>query len=416
MKFSDNIRLTDIIDINTLYNLQEKLGKLVDIPQITTDVNGVPVGKASNFIPFCRLIRSSPKGLQQCIECDRQAGLLAMKEKQRRIYQCHTGLIDCAAPIIVNDYFMGSVLGGQVLIKGESTTSSINVKRLSKEFDISLETLNVAVEFIPLVSREYLEDTVECYSFLANYIAQMGVNQLNQEQLLQKSREKHLLEQTAKKMELKTIQAQINPHFLFNTLNSIARMAVIEDAPQTEELIYHLADLLRYNLKNIEDFPKIKDEIGNVERYLFIQSLRFSDRISYELNIDKALMDYRIPSMILQPIVENCMVHGLETKLEGGKISIDGYLVSKKDLEIKITDNGKGIKPDVLKAIQQMGQVSHQHLGIGTLNTYNRLKSCFGDRCTLTIESSPNIGTCVTIRMPCIKQFSQGDDKALCIN
>ncbi|WP_378954761.1 PocR ligand-binding domain-containing protein [Pelosinus sp. sgz500959] len=416
MKLSNNITLTDIIDINTLYNLQEKLGKLVDIPQITTDVNGVPVGKASNFISFCRLIRSSPKGLQQCIECDRQAGLLAMEERQRRIYQCHTGLIDCAAPIIVNDYFIGSVLGGQVLIKGESTIDSIDVEKLSEKFHISREALQVAVEFIPLVSREHLENTVECYSFLANYIAQMGINRLIQEQLLQKSKEKHLLEQTAKKMELKTIQAQINPHFLFNTLNSIARMAVIEDAPQTEELIYHLSDLLRYSLKSIEDFPKIRADIGNIERYLFIQSLRFSDRISYELNIDEALMDYRIPSMIIQPIVENCMVHGLETKPEGGTIRIDGYFVSKKELEIKVTDNGKGIKPDVLKAIQQMGETSNPNIGIGTLNTYNRLKSCFGDRFALTIESSLDIGTCVTIRIPRIKHFSQEGGKLLCIN
>lgn len=76
-----------------------------------------------------------------------------------------------------------------------------------------------------------------------------------------------------------------------------------------------------------------------LERYLFIQTLRFSDRINYELISLKKLWIYRIPSMILKPIVENCMIHGLENKIEGGKISIDGYLVSKKDLEIKITDN-----------------------------------------------------------------------------
>jgi ligand-binding sensor protein len=399
MNLTTNIKLTDIIDFNTLINVQEKLGKLVAIPQITTDTHGIPVGKISNFIPFCRLIRSSSKGSQKCILCDRQAGLMAMEEKQRIIYNCHTGLIDCAAPIIVNDFFLGSVLGGQVLIKGEKTRDSIDVERISRDFDISLDALKMAVEFIPLVSREELQNSVECYSFLANYIDQIGVARLVQEQ-------KFLLEQQAKIMELKTIQAQINPHFLFNTLNAVARLAIVEDAPKTEELIYNLSDLLRYNLKNIEKFPKIRDDIDNINRYLFIQSLRYSDRISYKIDIDESIMEYRIPSMILQPIVENSIVHGLETKKEGGKVEVSGHLISEEELEITIKDNGKGIKPEVLNAIRQMDRISNQQLGIGIINTFDRLRYCFGDRCKFVIESTLQVGTSISIRIPCIQSES----------
>lgn len=394
MNLSEHLKLTDIIDFNTLVNAQEKLGKLVNIPQITTDIHGIPVGKISNFIPFCRLIRSSSLGAQQCIACDRQAGLLAKDEKQRIIYNCHTGLIDCAAPIIVNGAYLGSVLGGQVLIRGEKSRDSIDVERISREFNIPVEMLNLTVEFIPVVSREELQNSVECYSFLANYIDQLGIARMVQEQKL-------LLEQKTKIMELKTMQAQINPHFLFNTLNSVARMALLEDAPQTEELIYNLSDLLRYNLKNIENSPRIQDEIENIKRYLTIQTLRYSDRISYEIHIDVAIMEYRIPSMILQPLIENSMIHGLETKIDGGKIEITGSLVSNEDLEIVITDNGKGMSTETLNTIRQMDQLSN--LGIGIINSYERIKHFFGDRCKFTIESALGVGTKISIRIPCIR-------------
>lgn len=400
MQLSGKLRLTDIIDLSTLRTIQEKMGNLVNVPQITTDKEGIPVGKISNFIPFCRLLRSSPKGSEQCILCDRQAGLLATEEKQRRIYTCHAGLMDSATPIIVNDLYLGSVLGGQVLIKGEKSRDSIDIERISREFSISLDVLKVAVEFIPLVSRKELEDSVECYSLLANYIDQIGVNRLAQEKLLMESKEILLLEEKARQMNLKTLLAQIHPHFVFNTLNSIARMALVEDAHQTEELIYKLSDLLRYNLKNSEYFSKIRDEISNIERYLYIQCLRFKDRISYAIDIDESIMEYRIPPMILQPFVENCMVHGLETKREGGKIEIVGRLLSHKEIEIKISDNGKGINPEVLNLIRQMDGTSNLRIGIGLINTHERLRHYFSDRCGLTIESTLDVGTCVSIRVP----------------
>lgn len=403
MRLSETMNLNDVIDMNTLYNLQEKMAKLVDIPQITTDAEGIPVGKISNFIPFCKLIRSSVKGSEQCILCDRQAGLMAMEEGQRRIYTCHSGLIDCAAPIIVNDAYMGSVLGGQVLIEGEKTRDAIDIERMSGEFGISLDLLKVAVEFIPIVTREELQNSVECYSLLASYINQIGVNRLAQERLLKESKEKLLLEEKARSMRLKTLQAQIHPHFLFNTLNSIARMALLENAPQTEELIYNLSDLLRYSLKNVDYFPKIRDEIDNIKKYLSIQSLRFSDRIGYEIDIDESIMEYRIPAMVIQPIVENCMVHGLETKKEGGKLELTGRFIDKEEIEIKITDNGKGINPEVLSLIRQMGGKSDHNTGIGLINTYDRLRHYFGDHCGLTIESGLNVGTCVSIRIPCFQ-------------
>ncbi|AKL95135.1 two-component sensor kinase [Clostridium aceticum] len=399
MSLLDNFK----VDIKTLTDIQSRLAKLVDVPTIIVDPEGNPVSEISNFTPFCKLIRSSPKGSRKCIACDAEAGLIAVEKKTPRTYTCHTGLIDCVSPIIVDDHFLGSVLGGQVLIDGEQTRDTIDIKRISKEFEIPINALEKTLHFIPVVSRQYLQNYVDFYNFLANQIAQMGIHRLTQEKLLKESREKFQLEQQAKKMELKTIRAQIHPHFLFNTLNTIARMALIEDAPKTEELIYQLSNLLRYNLKNAEDLPRIKDEISNIKRYLAIQTFRYSDRISYEIDIDESIMEYRIPSMILQPIVENSMIHGLEPKKEGGKITITGKVLPNKDLLIKIDDNGKGIEAELLHMLNNLNDRSEHHTGIGIKNTNDRICHHFGKEYSIKLESQPNTFTTVSIHIPCIK-------------
>lgn len=403
MSGTKNLHLTDLIDLDTLRNIQDKLAKVVDIPVITVDANGAPVGNQSNFTPFCLLIRSTTKGSEQCISCDAQAGQLATLERKPRIYDCHMGLKDCVAPIIINEQYFGSVLGGQVLIKGDKSKDTIDTKKIAEEFDLQVDELENVIEKIPIVSQEYLENCIDFYNFLANHFAQMGMHRFTQERLLHEIQAKHVLEQKAKSMELKTITAQINPHFLFNTLNSIARMALIEDAPETEELIYNLSDLLRYSLKNIEEFPVIREEINNVKRYLFIQTLRYSDRITYEIDIEENVLGYRIPSMVLQPIVENAIVHGLEAKKDGGTVIIHGRKVSENEIVIEVKDNGVGIQSDLLKTLNEMDENDIGKIGIGLLNTNERIKHYYGMDYGLHIKSVPNVETIVSITLPCMK-------------
>lgn len=253
---SEVIQLADIIEVEAFKSIQEKLAKIVMFPVITIDAEGNPMGAWSNFSPFCKLVRSSSEGERRCISCDYEAGKLAMKHRKPQIYRCHLGLQDCVAPIIAEGYFLGAVLGGQVLTD-EADRAKIDAERISVEFGLPLQKVREAIGQIPLVSRQYLEDSVNFDTFVANYIAEISMKKMVQEQFLKESRENLLLERKAKTMELKQLQAQINPHFLFNTLNTIARMALIENAPETEELIYNLCDLLHYNLKNVEEFPKI---------------------------------------------------------------------------------------------------------------------------------------------------------------
>lgn len=397
-----NIKFEDIIDVKALQDIQDRLTKLVKFPTIIVDINGIPVCKESNFTPFCSLIRSSPKGRKNCILCDSQSSFLAMKTKNPRIYTCHTGLMDSTAPIIVNNYYLGGVLGGQVLIRGKQTRDSINLKKLSKEYEIPIEKLKKVTQSLQLVDIDYLHNCVEFYNFLASYIAEIGIHRITQEKLLRESEEKSKLESQAKKMQLRTIQAQINPHFLFNTLNTIARMALIESAPKTEELIYTLSDLLRYSLRNSEEFPKLSTEIDYTKKYLFIQNMRFSDRMTYSIEMDENILDCRIPAMTIQPIVENSLSHGLDSKTEGGKIIIKGSLTPEKDILIEVSDNGAGIDKNLLVLLNS-SEIMSEKLGIGIRNTNNRLKQYFGDKYGLKIKSKLNLGTKVEILIPRIK-------------
>lgn len=403
MSKAEALKLSEVIDVDAFMRIQEKLAKLVNFSVVTVDANGVPIGKWSNFSPFCKLVRSSPKGAERCISCDYNAGLLAVNEGKPLIYKCHLGLQDCVAPIIINGNFLGSVLGGQVLLR-KNGHKSINAKLISEEFQLPYDEVVEAAESIPVVTRKYLEECIDFYTFMSNYIAEISMNKIVQEELLRESQVNLILEQKAKKLELKKIQAQINPHFLFNTLNTIARMALMEDAPRTEELIYNLCDLLRYNLKNVEEFPKIRSEIENIQKYLYIQTLRFSDRISYKLDVDPAILDFRIPSMVLQPIVENSIIHGLEQKKEGGVITISGKRLNKTDLILSVSDNGKGFNPDFIRLFDGVNDMPNKHSGIGLVNTHDRIRLFFGSNYGIHIESQPDSLSMVHIMLPCLKK------------
>ena len=131
------------------------------------------------------------------------------------------------------------------------------------------------------------------------------------------------------KARYNALQSQINPHFLFNTLNTISRTALFENAPSTVDLIDNLAAVFRYTLKHNEDVT-LAEEIQFIREYLTIQQYRFKERLSFSILLGEELKEMRIPPLILQPLVENAMIHGLEPKVEGGSIAIEATKKARK--------------------------------------------------------------------------------------
>ncbi|MFC4402219.1 sensor histidine kinase [Gracilibacillus xinjiangensis] len=224
-------------------------------------------------------------------------------------------------------------------------------------------------------------------------------------------KEKARLAQLLKEMELRSLQNQINPHFLFNTLNTISKTAYIEGAERTSDLITSISSLLRYNIGNMDRDTTIKDEVGIVKEYFFIQESRFGDRVTFHLTIDEDCMNKPIPCLTLQPIVENAFVHGIEGMAEGARIELDVYQW-EHNVCIDIKDNGIGMDKSAIKRIlgkddsdEQVSATGSGHsTGIGLKNVIDRLK-LFDKDSEFSIESEPNKGTTIHIRL----SWTEGD-------
>ena len=398
-----SIDIEKIIDVDMFIQIQNKLSDLVQFSSVTIRPNGEPVRKWSNFTPFCQVIRSSERGYRACVECDRVASLKALSLGHPIMYDCHCGLKDCAAPIIVEGTYVGCVLGGQVLID-ENDREKVDVDKISHDFGLPRTAVAGALEQIAVVSQEYLSNCIEFYNFLASYAAQMGIARINQERLLKEINERKWLENYLKDMEIKQLQSKINPHILYNALNLVARTAMFENAPKTEAIVYDLSEVLRFYTKNSEEMKQLKQELHYVKKYLDIQKARFSDRLTYEIVCDEQLLEYRVLSMTIQPIVENAIIHGIE-KTEGtARISIVCKMISDNDMLISVADNGAGFPTAVRKKFGNGADVNENN-GLGLFGTQKRMRKIYGDNYGITIISNPGAGmkTRIEIRIPFLK-------------
>ena len=234
-------------------------------------------------------------------------------------------------------------------------------------------------------------------------------NRLNQ-RLTESLRENYTIQLNEKQMRLRMLQAQINPHFLYNTLNLISSIANIRDVPEIRTISDAISDLLRYNLKS-GPIVRLKEEIEQIGRYITIQQIRFPDRFVYECILPRELEDIAVPVCILQPLVENIVVHGFDEKESGGSILINCY-TNQQTLHILVADNGSGIAPEKLEQIQQSLQSSAimeirtpSGSSIGLLNVHQRIQAFCGKEYGMTIDSQQGQGSVVHLRLPINGEF-----------
>ncbi|WHH58012.1 histidine kinase [Petroclostridium sp. X23] len=220
--------------------------------------------------------------------------------------------------------------------------------------------------------------------------------QLSKEKLKNIEKDKLL-----KESKLLALQMQMNPHFLFNTLNMVGRTAMLKDTDSTIALIEAISNVLRYNLENKGRTVSLKEEIDSLKAYIFIQQMRFQDRISFVFNRLDWVEGIGIPPMILQPIVENAIIHGLKDKRTKGRIDISVWK-EKDHIYIKINDNGRGIEKNTLEGIfeEQEREQRNVKTSIGLCNIKKRLELYFQQKDLIDIQSQLGIGTSVTISIP----------------
>lgn len=208
--------------------------------------------------------------------------------------------------------------------------------------------------------------------------------------------------QLVTKAELRALQAQINPHFLFNAINTIVSFCRT-DSEKARQLLLQLGDFFRGNLQSGEKFVTLQEECEHVRSYLAIEQARFSDRLQVVEKIEEGALCYRIPGLTLQPLVENALKHGVYPGKGQGIIQILAWL-EPDNLVIQINDNGAGISPEKLEQIRQGVQISTTGLGIGIPNVTQRLKYVYHNQAQFSINSTFGKGTSVTLTIP--RQFS----------
>lgn len=223
---------------------------------------------------------------------------------------------------------------------------------------------------------------------------------LQQEKLENSEMEKRL---NANRLEL--LKSQINPHFLFNTLNMIGSMADLEDAPTTEKMTQSLAQLFRYNLNTREQIVPIDMELRIAENYMYLQKMRFGSRIQYQVNTPEDVSHIRIPSFTMQPLVENAIVHGLSKKEQGGTVSVTVTEDPTSEIvTLLIEDDGLGIAEERLSALNARMHNPEENktarIGIGLGNIYRRIRTLYPEGGDLRIDAKEGVGTRITLTIP----------------
>ncbi len=208
------------------------------------------------------------------------------------------------------------------------------------------------------------------------------------------------------------LQNQINPHFLYNTLEGIRGEAMAAGLDSVAQMTEALATFFRYTISNMEHFVTVEDELNNIENYFIIQQFRFGDRLSLQFLYDKEdwpqIKRCRMPKLTLQPIVENSIIHGIERKVGRGTLKIKLELTEKR-LLVTLSDDGVGMEPALLQQLNE--RLNHQSMdyikpdsekrgGIAVVNVNNRLKLLFGEEYGIQIYSTRNVGTDVEITLP----------------
>ncbi len=194
---------------------------------------------------------------------------------------------------------------------------------------------------------------------------------------------------------LSALSAQINPHFLFNTLNTVGSL-IRTNPEKARQVVYRLSSILRRLLRKTDNFAPLRDELAFIEDYLSIEMTRFGEKLRFLKEVDEGTLDCQIPSMLLQPLIENSIRHGLASKIDGGTVVLESHLERRPEglrLFLSVADDGVGIEDERLASILE-------HPGIGVSNVNERLQVLFGANYRLSITSQRGEGTRTTIEIP----------------
>ena len=412
--------ITRIVNTSILQQLPDAYYQATGLATGIHNLNGELLTTIPNesFCSFCRNMFFSREGHRRCVRSNSVGERRAFEIGEPYIYHCHASLVDVSAPIIVNGSHVGSVSTGQILLEPLTEAYRERVRRRLAQFPEEFRELQMRMlEEVPVFPLKRVRGLAQLLSVVANNIVNLIISNTRQQEinvqnakLLAEIKARSLLEKeiknaqlSVKEAELKALQAQINPHFLYNTLDSIQWLAVLQGAEDIQKTIQCLGQLLRHSLDRKSVIVNVSKELEQIRSYLFIQKMRYGEKLSYRINMEPGVLDFELPKLVLQPIVENAILHGVEPKAGGGRVSIEGWLHKGDQAIIEITDDGVGMAEDALSQLNaslrsELEGGAQQHLGLA--NVHKRLEFFFGEGFGLTIDSRAGAGSRVRMRIP----------------
>lgn len=388
--------LSAVYGLDEIETMQTSFFELTGLHMVVTDNRGVPFVGGEAFASCSHQCDKLIKLLDRDhLHSPYHSTLAGMEYDTAVAYRCRCGMMELNYSLTGENGNLGTILCGHFLLEGDVPDDADLPADIPILTDAQCDALCRYVGITGRKIRELVDNTV--------MRRQLEGQQKTYVDFMKKQRK---LEEDLKEAELSALQYQVNPHFLFNSLNTIARVALIEGDKHTEKLVSALARLMRYSLYQVKATVTLEEEVKTVNDYLMIQETRFQGRISHRIDVEPSILMAKMPCMILQPLVENACQHGLEPTKRGGIISIQGWL-ENGNVFLEVSDNGVGMSEEQQRSIFKLedihstkgGQVS----GLGMNNVLSRLQYFFGSDCAWDINSLLNKGTTLQISFPLMK-------------
>lgn len=381
--------------LDELEALQTSFQQLTGINMVVVDPRGIPFVGGEAFASCSQGCWERTKLLNDAyLQSPMNQGMASSGKDWAVAYRCRCGLLELSYSLSGEDGSLGTILCGHFLLEGDIESEKVP-------------------EDVPVLSQAQFNALCRYIGLTGNKIASL-VDHLNvrrqlegqQKTFLDFMKKQREMEAELKEAKLLALQYQVNPHFLFNSLNTIARVALIEGDKHTEKLVSALARLMRYSLYQVKSSVTLEEEVKTVTDYLMIQETRFQGRLSHRIDVESSILMAKMPCMILQPLVENACQHGLEPTKRGGIISIQGWL-ENGNVFLEVVDNGVGMSQKQQKSIFKLEEIHStkggQVSGLGMNNVLKRLQYYFGSDCAWDIYSVPNKGTTLQLSFPLMK-------------
>ena len=374
--------LFQLIENDKLVRIIETFTKATDITIDINDDMGFPVVQHDYFYGFCHSIRSKEAGLRRCIDSNAQLGFKTLEQSNSSMGKCHAGVMLMSVPIIVDAQFYGSITCGQMHLEKPQIPEIEDMLQATSDLGLDPKHLSQTFQEIQVISMDKCQAAGGLIQFVVSYIVELIYRAKIQEKLSQEklkaaedARVIVELEHTLHKAKLRNLQAQIKPHFLFNTLNTIISLVTLSENEKALNTLFAVSNLLRHNIDQPEELVSLQEELHYVESYLLIQKTRFGNRLKVSIDVPADLTTIQIPFLSLQPLVENACIHGLEPKEGLGHLWIIGKLVNNQ-VEISVTDDGVGMP--LHYATIDLNRDHSIITGIGLRNVHQRLQLQFG--------------------------------------